>query len=344
MTSLRLALSIILILAAAPLRADDTPKSNSPYIDELKKEIQDRDAQEGKKQDTESYTEKIKKQLEKKDQEKNEKPYIDQLKEENPELNKKTDQGGYTDQERSKLPPEKQGGAIEALQQGKSELHPRKRGQITGAFGFKMTVVSHRNIDGGDHQARPFEDVYGTGFAPELQFFYEWQPWHSEFWGNVGLIGSLGLAYFDGFGKFPFEVPIGCAPPATVPCNKGNFPLDAQTKFNFIEIPAFAGLDYRFNLLHYLRPFVMAGPLVLPFVEARDDNKPSAKGFSKGFLASAGVAILLDGISPDSAWNLYMEHGIQHFYLTVDYTKITTVASTVSFDVSQANVGIAFEF
>src|SRR5579885_694204 len=146
-----LILSAIFLSPGAVAAADD--QSVSPYIDQLKKEIQERDAEQGKKQETESYTEKLKRQLKKSDEEKakeqgeeSKKPYIEQLKEENPELRKKEPDTQYLEQEREKLPKQNEEGAIEAYRNGRSELHAKKRGEIKGAFGFKLGVSSNKNI------------------------------------------------------------------------------------------------------------------------------------------------------------------------------------------------------
>lgn len=338
-------LGLLLSAALAPA-AHGEEKSNTPYIDSIREELKQQDSQ--KQQDSESYTEKLKKQIQKRDEEKKretgepaDKPYIDQLREEDPSLQKKP-VNDYIDKKKATIPPEKQGGAIDAFNRGQSELHAKQTGEITGAFGFKLGAASNNNISAGDSQARNFSDVY-SGWAPQFQLYYEWQPWHSEFWGNVGLVGSIGVSYFNGFGKFKFAVPKGCQAPG--PCTPGSFfPEDSETRFSFWEAPVWVGLDYRFNLFKYVRPFVMAGPMALVWFESRDDDQPGFRGVSKSFYASGGVSILLDWISPSQAWDLYMEHGIHHYYLTLDYSKITTFASTVNFDVSTFNIGLAFEF
>src|SRR5262249_21237684 len=160
-------------------------------------------------------------------------------------------------------------------------------------------------------QARDFSDVY-PNWGPEFTFFYEYQPWHSETWGEFGVVASAGVSFFTGAGKFKFGLSKGCVPPA--PCNNpGTFSEHSDTNFQFWQFPVMAGVDYRFNLLNFLRRFVLAGPMALGYWENRNDNISGSTGFSKCLLISAGVNILLDGIAPGQAWDLYMEHGVKHF-------------------------------
>src|SRR3712207_8577409 len=46
-----------------------------------------------------------------------------------------------------------------------------------------------------------------------------------------------------------------------------------RSGFLFIAVPVMVGLDYRFNLLKYVRPFVMAGPTAIAYFETRDDDR-----------------------------------------------------------------------
>ncbi|HUP57818.1 MAG TPA: hypothetical protein VM598_10230, partial [Bdellovibrionota bacterium] len=235
-------------------------------------------------------------------------------------------------------PRKEQGGAIQAVLDGRSELKPRKEGQISGAFGFRMGASLIRDIQGGEREARPFDDVYGDGWAPEVQFLYEYQPWHSETWGNFGFIGSFGLSFFNGFGRFKHQLINENVTPAV------DFPIQSQTRFNFFQVPVMVGGVIRLNTLRYIRPFVMAGPMGIAFFESRNDDKSGSRGFSKALFVSAGISIPLDWLSSTSSWDLYRSFGIHQYYLTIDYSKVTTIASEVSFDVSGASAGLTFEF
>jgi hypothetical protein len=328
----------LVLLAAAPgsVWAEGSSTTVSPYIDEIQKELKAKDAAEGRTDSSEGYSQRVKKQLKKTQEEETGKTYIQELQEENPALKEPEPSNGYSAGEALKLPPQKQGGAIEAVAKGESALHPKMRGDITGAFGFKMGTAMKRNIDGGDLQARPFEDVYGSGFAPEVKLFYEYQPWHSETWGNFGLVGSFGVSYFNGFGQFKKQL-INAA-------TGQPFPLESETRFQFFEIPVFFALDYRMNIGHFLRPFVMAGPMAIGYTESRNDDQGGSHGFSKCIYGAAGVAILLDGLSSDSSWELYSAFHVRHYYLTIEYSRTHTISSQVSFDVSGVDAGLTFEF
>src|SRR5208282_2235827 len=117
-----------------------------------------------------------------------------------------------------------------------------------------------------------------------------------------------------------------------------------QTAFQFWEFPVMAGVDYRFNLFNAVRPFAIAGPMAMGYWEARNDNVSGSTGFSKCLYLSVGASILLDGLAPSEAWQLYEEHEVKHFYLTVDISKVTTFGSGVDFESTTANVGLGFEF
>ena len=110
-----------------------------------------------------------------------------------------------------------------------------------------------------------------------------------------------GMSYFHGLGVFaqPLEIP---QPGGT---SSGKlFSNQSNTKYQFFAAPVTVGLDYRFNLFRFLRPYIIAGPTVVGYVEMRNDATPGSHGHSEGFLVAAGASLLLDWMSSEGSWDL----------------------------------------
>jgi hypothetical protein len=294
----------------ADLKRDDSQPD--PYIQNLKQKMREKDAKSA--QPEESYTERLKQEL-------------------GPEP--KTPSGSYTEQEKARLGPDQTGGAIAAVKEGRSELHAKKIGEIHNAVGMRMGASITRDITAAN-SLQAFSNIYGSNFAPDLTLFYEYQPWHSEWYGNIGLFGQLGLGYYHGNGTFQF--------PVHNATTGGTFGNVSDTKFQFFTVPVTLGADYRFNLFRLVRPFVMAGATAVGFYEDRNDGGDSHTADSFGYYASGGVNILLDWISSGASWDLYAEHGIKHYYVTLDYSRLQTVSGSVNVTVSGLYGGLTFEF
>jgi hypothetical protein len=88
----------------------------------------------------------------------------------------------------------------------------------------------------------------------------------------------------------------------------------------------------------------MAGPALIGYLELRNDDGRTRYGESRALFLSGGVSILLDWISRGSSWDLYAEHKIKHYYLTVDYSRLSTFSGDLSATVSGINAGLTFEF
>lgn len=314
--------------------------SVSPYIDSLREEMrQEHPVEEPARDasDPEPYIQSIKKQM----RENGPGPavpeqgYTEQLKK---ELGlEPKNEPSYSEQLKSSLPPTPEGGAIEAVNAGRSELHAKREGEIHNAAGIRIGASLTRSITAtaSGIQGANFSDVYGNGYEPDVTFFYEYQPWHSEWYGNLGFMASLGIGYYGGAGVFA----VALKNPNGVP-----FGSTSHVQTQFFDVPTIVGLDYRFNLFKYFSPFVSAGPAAIGFYETRNDGGPSHTALSYGVYTGAGVSILMDWMSKVASWDLYSEHGIQHYYLTVEYDNISTFAGAVSFQVSGAFAGFTFEF
>ena len=312
--------------------------SSQPYIDSLLQK-QKEEAGEETSQPPESYTEKLKKKLAEEEAQSGGNPgesYIERLRREDPDRFGKPQDSHYTETLKQKLEPGEVGGAIRAVQEGRSELKPRYKDGYTGAFAVRYAAVATRSYNGNAESVyQPFASVYGGNYVPEIGFFYEHQPFHSEIFGNLGLVGGVSISYAHGSGAFQTDLP--------KPWGGGNFGAP-RTLFQFWTIPVSLGANYRFNLLHYLRPFVQALPTLTLYSEDRNDGVDAKKGFSLAFQWSGGVSILMDWLSPSGAWDAYHQNGIRHTYLTLEYAVVTPIASPVTFGQNGLYGGITFEF
>jgi hypothetical protein len=319
----------VCFLTAGPVYSAES--SNHPYIDQLLQQIHSKDHQES----SESYTEKLRQQLEQESPAESSQGYTERLRASDPKHGEPDPSALYTEKEKAKLEPHEEESAIQSVIEGKSELEPKFKGNIHHAFGLRYGASLIRNFTAdASTQANNFNDIYGLNYAPDVSLFYEFQPFHSEWYGNIGFFGMLGLAYFNGQGRFAFALskPSG-----------GTFPLLSQVHFQFYTVPVTVGANYRFNLMRILRPYVFLGPTAIGWTESRSDGQTGFRGYSFGVTGSVGAAISLDWISSGSKWNLYTEHGIKHYYLTVDYTQLSTFSGSVNFSVNGLTAGITFE-
>lgn len=308
--------------------------SNTPYIDSIRKELPPAPVEESG-----SYSDRIRSQLP------TEAPpqgsYIEQLKQQNPEKFAPSipPSQGYSAEELKKLESKPAGGAIQALHEGRSELKPRYDGKITGAFGVRYAVTPTRNFSGtAEAVARSFDQLYGENYVPDLTLFYEFQPFYNEGFGTLNVLGSIGAAYFHGNGRFA----VNLAKPAAV--GTGNFGEESRTRFQFFEFPVSIGAVFRFNAARYLRPYVSAAPTLVVFNESRSDDGDSLWGTSKGIYTAVGASFLLDWISRSYSWDNYAENRVRHSYLTVEYGRLTPIASDVTFEASGFYAGFTFEY
>jgi len=311
-----------------------------PYIEELKQQMSQEDASEPRRnsKNPEPYIQELKEGLdpESKDS-KSKESYIDVLKESDPGQFEEAPKGSYTESEKAKLEPKKDDSAIKAFNEGRSKLEAKRLGEIRHAAGLRVGTNLTRNITANEgFGRRPFNDVYGGKWAPDLNFFYEFQPFHSEWFGNIGIVLGAGVAFFRGVGSFQFNL--------INPLNNKEFTKVSQTQFQFYTFPVSLGLNYRFNLLKYLRPYVQVSPTAVGYLETRNDKKKSLRGYSTALTYSGGLALLLNWLSPKSAWSMYEAQGVHQYYLTLDYTRMTPLGGDVNFNVSGVSAGLTFEF
>jgi hypothetical protein len=243
----------------------------------------------------------------------------------------------YTEEQKGKIEPIPVGGAIQAYHEGRSELKPKQVGEVHHAFGIRYGASLSRAISGsGGVQLRPFSDVYGGSYAPDISFFFEFQPFRSEFLGSLGLIGMAGIGYFQSTGQFSIQLN---RPGATVP-----IPQQTNVKFQFLMVPVTLGIAYRFNFLNFLKPYIIAGPTSVGYLEVRSDRVPANRGHSEALFFSAGASILLDWLSSGTSWDLYSNYGIHHYYLSIDYTRLSSFSGELSMTIQGITAGLTFEY
>lgn len=229
--------------------------------------------------------------------------------------------------------------AITKVKEGRSDLELRRPGNINFAGGMRLGASMSRTVTASAGNAlRDFSDVYGTNWAPELHLFFEYQPFHSEWFGNIGIILGGGVTRNTGKGKFPAQVP------RSPDAGGGSFEADTNVDFQFLTLPAYIGVNYRFNLFRIVRPYVQFTPTLIGYREGRNDTNTARAGISKGAIASGGINILLDWVSERSSWDLYDSVGVKHYYLTIDYSRMMSFASAISFTYSGVSAGMTMEF
>jgi hypothetical protein len=323
---------IALTLLATPRSARAEEKPLSPYIDQIRQEL--KPAEQG------SYIDAERKKLEAKDAAagKSSAPPPSYTEELRKQLDAGAPQPSYTEQERAKLAPKEEGGAIQAVHEGRSELHGKRVGSIHHAAGLRVGgVIKPRDISTSvELGSADFATIYKESSHPEFALFYEYQPWHSEWFGSLGLVASLGMAYFKGEGVF-------AVPNLTRPTGEA-IGSTSHVTTQLFALPLTIGLNYRFNLLRILRPYVMVGPSLIGFYEIRSDDQNSHYASARGINFTAGTAILLDWLSKDASWQLYAQNGIHHAYLTVEFTQISSFKGPVVYSTSGVFGGLAFEF
>jgi hypothetical protein len=329
--------------SGAKLAWADDARPISPHIDEIREGLQKEDS-EKPRPSSESYSEKLKRELKEKDAASENPPpapgesYTEQKKR---ELNPATGQvPSYTEQEKAKLPPGGTGGAIQAYNEGRSTLrHGLKTGEIRHAGGFRVgaTVGTPVISASTDVSGVNFTDIYPnySAASPGLGFFYEYQPFHSEWVGSLGLYASLNFQYFKGNGTYAVK---GISKPGGGTFDKP----DVTTQF--FVLPATIGLSYRFNLLRVVRPFVTAGPTLVGMYEVRSDGHGNHAADARAITFTGGASILLDWLSSEASWDLYKEAGVQHYYLTVEFDRVSSFGSDVSYNSSAVLAGLTFEF
>lgn len=314
-------ISILVFALTSQTHAEEV---STPFIDSLKKNMPQTDSSEG-------YAEKIQSNLEKDSSE----GYSQDIQN---ALPPQPNANGYSERIQYRLEDKDQGGAIQALKEGRSELQLKRPGKFLGAIGFRFAFQTTSDVTFNNNTSaatgRTFDSLYGTSWDPDGQLFLEHRFYHNEQSVSLGLSATIGVAYRKTTGSFEFQP------------NKpggGTYPANSNTTFEFFTVPLSIGGTLRLNTLNFIRPYVTAGPSLTYYNESRNDGIKGNQGYSYGALTTAGVNLMLDWISRSSAWDMYESTGVKHYYLSLDYSRLTTFSGDIRFNNSAIYGGLTFE-
>lgn len=312
---------VLLLLAQLQNAARAEPSS---YTEEMKALLDPKESSEG-------YTQREREKISSAD----ESNFIQSVQ---PHLENKEGAEGYSQKLRETL-PQGEGAASRPSVTAKTSaeekpLEPRYAGDIHFAGGVRYSVFASRAVSGGNNN---FQPLYLDTYVPEVAFFGEWQPFHSEWFGNLGLIASFGISVFRGNGIYDVSGLVN-------PLSGSAFPDASRTKMILNLVPVTFGVIYRFNLLRLLRPYVAASGVAYGMLETRDDGIAAKRSFGFGTLLEGGISLLLDWFEPGKAWDAYASSGIRHTYLTAEYAILAPLYGDLRYSNSGFQAGLAFEF
>jgi hypothetical protein len=246
-------------------------------------------------------------------------PYLEKLREEN-SLNDQT-----------KIPTpnaENPQPYIEAVKAG-HELEPNFRKRVQWAAGVSLVAANHFQIHSKSAEANSFDAVYNpyNKYNPSFDVFTEYQFLRSRYLGSLGVVAHLNFITMKGNGIFTSQ-----------------HVASTDTEFLFLAFPVSAGLSYRLVQTRFLVPFVQASGVAIPFMESRNDDKPTRRALSRGLSLVGGVALNLDWISRKNAWDQYDANGVLHSYLVLQVESLKTLSGEVAFNYTGTYGGLMFEF
>jgi hypothetical protein len=186
-------------------------------------------------------------------------------------------------------------------------------------FAFELKFGPYRpNVDSefdrnGVEVRTPYKDYFGNGNHLLTQIELDWQVFRG--FGSIAIGASVG--YFSVTGTAPLGTNTG---------------LPSGDTSNFRVIPTSLSAVYRFDRLLEARniPLVPYGKLGLDYAFwqitdgngeiAHDAMGNAGSGGTRGWHASAGLAIVLDFLDPEAARDFDADLGVNHTALTIDYT------------------------
>jgi hypothetical protein len=219
---------------------------------------------------------------------------------------------------------------IESVKSG-YELRPKYDKLVHNAAGLTVAASNHFDITSEKNSANNFDQVYQTDgkFIPSLDLFYEHQFFRDRYAGALGAVGHIGFIMLTGRGVFT---------------NVTGKPQSQDTNFKFMAYPVSIGASYRLVQTRFVVPFIQVSAVGIPYIESRDDDKPSRRGISRGLSINGGASFNLDWISRKDAWNLYDFNGILHTSLLFQLEHLQTLSGAVSFNYTGLMAGLMFEF
>ena len=269
--------------------------------------------------------------------------YIDFLKRTDPNAGAGSDANNesYIQKEQERLTPlssssDESRSAIADYHSGKKLKPNMGTNRSNHAVAVTIGTALSRSVTGSAAASgTTFSNVYQSSLSPTINFSYEIRPFDHDWLGSLGFVFGAGLTYQPGVGVFQFNLtkPSGAL-----------FGAQSNTKLQFFTAPVIAGVNYRMSLARYVRPYVQAAPSMILYYESRNDNVDGHRGYSRGVLLSGGVNFLMDWVDKKSSWDLYDNNRYKHYYLTIDYSRLTTLAGDIVFAVQGLSAGLTFEF
>ncbi len=300
--------------------------STQPYIDRIKKKIDEKDPPPPS--GGESYIDQLKREI-------GPSPtpsesYIDQLKKKIPEA---TPTQGFTEEEKKKLgPATERESPIKVVQEGRDQYPVPIRPNIKSAVSFKFGISPGVKVINPSNSNVTFEQIYGSGFQPDLMLHYERQWLHSENFGSLALSVDLGVSYAEGFGQLAYGF-------------GSDNSSQSITKLQFVQLPLLIGAYYRFNLLRLVRPYIGAGVGSMFYAEMRNDSQTGKRGYTPIYSGSLGASLLLNFFDRATSTDAYLSSGIQQTYFFLEYMRLNSFSKTgPSFERNGIYAGFLFEF
>lgn len=308
-------------------------ESAQPYLDRIKKKLDEDDAAAGVKRETkESYSESIKKTLDPSPTPSSD-SYVEDIKK---KLPAEESSKGYSDRVKKDLPPEKDDGSVIAkVKSGQDKPHVLERPPIETIISFKFGVRPGMVVN-NPASTVTFAQMYGGGvegsFQPDLVLHYERLLFRSENFGSFGLGADLGISYAEGFGRYQF----GFGSQNT---------FTSKTKFQFVQLPVTLNAIYRFNLFRIIRPYAGIGVGNMFFMELRTDKAKDRRSYTPIYTTMLGASMRIDGTDPDSAREGYLNNQIQHTSIYVEYYLLKSFTqSSINFERNGLYAGFMFEY
>ena len=121
--------------------------------------------------------------------------------------------------------------------------------------------------------------------------------------------------------------------------------LGGKVKYELFPIQPFILLRGVFSENQWLVPYV-GGGLTKLYYQEKIQYQDTVRGSVNGYHGRAGLQLLLDGMDPDAANNLYLDYGVFHTYLFVEAEYIRVMTGTPSIDLGGKSylAGFLFEF
>lgn len=121
--------------------------------------------------------------------------------------------------------------------------------------------------------------------------------------------------------------------------------LTGRVDYELAPVNIFVLLRAVFNEGQWLVPYA-GGGWTRMYYRVKTEGQETTRGSSDGYHWRAGLQLLLDGIDPRAANNLFTDYGINHTYLfgEVQVTKVTVGTPEINLGGKSYLAGFLFEF